>query len=304
MLHGGGHEGADGGIDGRGDLAHLHRVADAEGGQTAKDAEHRAQPLPVLTQTVLDIIHGAAHPVAQDVALPELHGQQHLGVLGSHAQQGGHPQPEDRTRAAQGNGKGDTGDVAGAHGSRQSGGQGLEGSDFTSLGGLPFEHLAHGVLHGVAELPELEALQPHSQDDACGHQQHQGGDPPHNVVQPAVSFFDRLINLFHTLSPFPFPNPHIEAKRGRRGTPPSAQTENENTSPRVSLPGQYIPIPSFCLRDYGPAACTFGIRPFAEFSRISSARSPALRHLRDLRLRWGALPFSRAPALLRTSSDM
>ena len=304
MLHGGGHEGADGGVDGRGDLAHLHRVADAEGGQTAKDAEHRAQPLPVLTQTVLDIIHGAAHPVAQDVALPELHGQQHLGVLGSHAQQGGHPQPEDRTRAAQGNGKGDTGDVAGAHGSRQSGGQGLEGSDFTSLGGLLFEHLAHGVLHCVAELPELEALQPHSQDDACGHQQHQGGDPPHDVVQPAVSFFDRLINLCHTLSPFPFPNLHIERKRGRRGTPPSAQTENENTSPPGLPSGTVYPNSVLLPERLRPGRLHLRHPPIRgvlqNLVRPQSRLTAPARFTPSV----GGASLLKAPSLLRTSSDM
>ena len=45
------------------------------------------------------------------------------------------------------------------------------------------------------------------------------------------------------------------------------------------------------------AACTFGIRPFAEFSRIPSARSSALRRLYVLRLRRGP-PLSLPAALL------
>ena len=171
MVRGGGDKGLDGGIDRVGDITDLHGVADAEGGQAAQYAEYRAQPLPVLAQAVLDVVHGAAYPVAQDIALPVFHRQQHLGVLGGHTQQGGHPQPEDRSRAAQGDGGGDTGDVAGAYGSRQGGGQGLEGGNLAGLGLLFFEHLAYGVLHGIAELPELEALQAHRQDDARAHQQ-------------------------------------------------------------------------------------------------------------------------------------
>jgi len=48
-------------------------------------------------------------------------------------------------------------------------------------------------------------------------------------------------------------------------------------------------------------ACTFGIRLFAEFSRTSSARSPASRHLYDLRLRWEAAFFSKG---LRSPADI
>ena len=184
-----------------GDVAHLHRIADTEGSQAAKHTKDDAQPLPVLAKTILDIVHGAADPVAVGVLLTELDAQQHLGVLGGHAQQGGNPQPEDGARAAQGDGGSDAGDVAGAHGGGQGGGQGLEGRNLALLGLVLVKHFADGVLHGVAKLPELEALEAHSEDDARAHEQHQCGDTPYDAVQPTVTGRNCAHNLIHTLSP-------------------------------------------------------------------------------------------------------
>ena len=43
-------------------------------------------------------------------------------------------------------------------------GQGLEGRNLALLGLVLVKHFADGVLHGVAKLPELEALEAHSED--------------------------------------------------------------------------------------------------------------------------------------------
>ncbi len=232
LLRSSGDKGLDSGIDGVSDVAHLHRVADTEGGEAAKHTEDDTQPFPVLTQAILDIVHRAADPVTLGVALTEFHRQQHLGVLGRHAQQGRDPQPEDGAGAAQGDGGGDPGDVAGTHGGRQGGGQGLEGCDLALLGRLLGKHLANGVLHGVAELPELEPLEPHRQNDACAHEQHQGGYAPYDVVQPTVAGCDRVINLIHTLSPYNMI--YIpENEKGEALPPPdSLKIENNYTTRR------------------------------------------------------------------------
>ena len=52
---------------------------------------------------------------------------------------------------------------------------------------------------------------------------------------------------------------------------------------------------SFCLRDYGIGRLHLRHPHDADFSRIPSARSPAFRHLCELRLRWGASPFPKGP---------
>ena len=187
----GGDEGLDGGVDGVGDVAYLHRVADAEGGQAAEDTKDHRQPLPVLAQAVLDVVHGAAHPVAVLVPLTELHGQGNFGVLGTHTDEGSDPQPEDGARAAQGDSGGDTSNVAGAHGAGQGGGHGLEGGHLTLAGCGFVEDLADGVLHGVAELAELHATGAQGHQDARAHQQDQHGNAPYESVDRTVNAFNQ-----------------------------------------------------------------------------------------------------------------
>ena len=189
----------DGVIDGTGDVTYLYSVANAEGSKPTKDTENHSQPFPVLSQSVSDVVHGAAHPVAVGIALTIFYRQQHLGVLGGHTQQGGNPQPENGACTAQRDSGGNTGNIAGTDCGSQSGGQGLEGGDFSLLGLVLMEHFADGVFHGIAELPELEALEHDRENDTCAHQQHQGGNAPDDAVQPAIAGRYCLINTFHTV---------------------------------------------------------------------------------------------------------
>ena len=55
-------------------------------------------------------------------------------------------------------------------------------------------------ISGEIELPELEALQAHSEDNARAHEENQCGNAPHNAVQPTVAGSDCAIDI-HTLSP-------------------------------------------------------------------------------------------------------
>ena len=183
-------ERSDHGVDGGSDVAHLHGVADAEGCQSGEDTEDGAQPLPVLAQTVLDVIHGAADPLALFVLFTELNGQQNFGVLGTHTDQGGDPQPEDGARAAQGDGGDDAGNVTGADGARQSGGHSLEGGDFALAGLTLLEDLAQGVFHCIAKLAELHALGHQGQQDAGAYQQDQHGRSPHDAIDCTINFSD------------------------------------------------------------------------------------------------------------------
>ena len=158
-------------MNGTHNIARLNGIARAQRSQCSKNTEDDAQPFPVLPQAVLNVIHGAAYPVSVLVPLPELHRQKHLGILGGHTNQGCHPQPKQCTRSAQGN--------------RRMG---------------PFENLPNGILHGVAEFPELQPLIPYGHENTDANEQNQHGGPPYKAVHRAVD----LCNQFHTLLPFSF----------------------------------------------------------------------------------------------------
>ena len=269
-------EGGDHGVDGRGDVAHLHGVADAEGCQGRKDTEDSTQPLPVLAEAVLDVIHGAADPVAVLVAFTEPDGQQDLGVLGRHADQGGDPQPEHGTRAAQRDGGGDTGDVTGTDGTSQRRTHGLEGRHFAFLGFGLGEDLAQGVLHGVAELTELHAEGPDGQQDTGTHQEDEHGDAPHDAVDGTVdglndchtdlSFSRFALFLFAT-------NPSETDKHKRSATRPWCSVKKRSLiGPAAPWNVYSLQSPkkdlSFCLRVW---SCPFGPRVHADVSRLSSS---------------------------------
>ena len=53
------------------------------------------------------------------VDLAEVHREEHLGILGRHADQRRHPHPEQRARPPERDRGGDAGDVAGADGGRE-----------------------------------------------------------------------------------------------------------------------------------------------------------------------------------------
>ena len=185
-------------VDGPYNVAGLNGVARSQRSQGRENAKEDAQPFPVLSQTVFNIVHGAAHPVPVLVPLPELDRQEHLRILGGHANEGRDPQPKQRTRAAQGHRSGDAGDVSRAHRAGQGRGNGLEG------GNLPLPRVgfvkdfADGILHGIAELPELQSPVPHGHENPDADEQHQHGGAPHKAVHRTVD----LCNQFHTLLPF------------------------------------------------------------------------------------------------------
>ena len=87
--------------------------------------------------------------------------------------------------------------------------------------------------------------------------------------------------------------------------PRFSQNRKKKYSPGALYSGVTYPsILSFCLRDYGSAACTFGIR---HMRSSPEPRPPAVTPCGTCAIHafgGGPHPFLRAPALLRTSSDM
>ena len=181
-----------GGVHGGHDGVDLGGIAGAEHGQHAEQRVQKCQELPALAQTVLDVIHGAAHPLAGLTALTEMHGQGHLGKLGAHAQQCGAPHPEHGTRAADGNGACHTGDVAGAHGAGQCGAHRLEGGYGTVRSVLFAKHASDGGFDGVREFADLQKAGAHAQQQTHTNDAHHGGHAPDKIVDCRIDGRDRL----------------------------------------------------------------------------------------------------------------
>ena len=166
----------------------LGSVSDTERSQESEDAEQNTQPAEALAQTVLDVVHRAAYPVALVVALTVVDRQRNFRELGAHSYKRGDPHPEDCAGTAYYDSSGDAGDVAGTDRCSQSGGESLERCNFALAGLLLLEHLSYGVLHGVAELAELQELGAYAEDQAYAYQQTEHDGTPCDVVQLGYEF--------------------------------------------------------------------------------------------------------------------
>ena len=185
------------GVDGGSDGVDLGDVADAERGERAEHGEDDAQPLPLGAETVLDVVHRAAAPVALFVALTVLDREGDLGELGDHAEESGDPHPEHRARAAEDDRAGDAGDVARADRGRQCRGDRLHRRDLALARFGLLEDLADGVLPPVADLGELNEADAEAQVNARADQQCQHDGSPYKAVYRTVDFYD----LIHVISP-------------------------------------------------------------------------------------------------------
>ena len=177
------------------DLAH---VADAKGGQhTEAGEQHRQHPAQLFAallaaQTVGQVVHRAAGPLAVGVLAAVKDAQNVFRVVGHHAQDGHGPHPEDGTRPAAEDGRCHTHDVAGADGRRQRGAQALELADglivlFGMGRDVPVgEDGTDGVPQPVPEMPELEKTGAHRHHKSGAEQQRQPHRPPDDAVDNSI----------------------------------------------------------------------------------------------------------------------
>ncbi len=169
--------------------SHRHRIgldhaADTEGGEAAEQGKQPAkpfQPQPFGNVAHRSALHGA---VGQVLAI--FHRQHGLGIFGRHPDQGADPHPEDRSRAAEVDGRGHPGDVAGADGGRQGGGQRLERGDIPL--GLAVRAFRKDELERLGQLNELQKTEAQGQISAGPHQQRQHVGPPDKAVQAGHKF--------------------------------------------------------------------------------------------------------------------
>ena len=192
-------------------LAHVadpERREDAEAGK--QDSQHPAhRPTAGLcTQTVGQIIHRAAVPLAFFVLAAVVDAQHVLRKAGHHAQKGHDPHPEDGARAAGDDGRGHAHDVAGADGACQCRTHALELADghvfLAGVGGdvLIGKNSTNGMLEPVAHPPELEKAGADAEPQAGAEQQCQTERPPDEAVDHIVDARD---DVHHMKSPSDHP---------------------------------------------------------------------------------------------------
>ena len=173
-------------VDGGNDGVDLGGVAGAEDRQHAKQGIERSQPFPFGAEAVFNVVHGAADVFALGVFLPEVNGEHYLGEFGTHSQKRGTPHPEHRARAANGNGTGYTGDVAGAHCTGQCCTHRLEGTDGAILGCFLLKNTAKSVVHGSSEFPHLNGAGADGEPKTCTDDANHGGQTPNKIIQSGV----------------------------------------------------------------------------------------------------------------------
>ena len=194
-------EGVDGVVQGADDGVDLRHIADAEGSDGCENAKQNADPLPVLAETVFDVVHRTADPVTLCVALAVLDGQRDLGILDHHAEQRRQPQPEHCTVAAEGDGLRGADDIAGADRRSQGRCDSLQRRDRASACLLLLEHLADRVFHRIAEPRELDPAIADGQIQTADNGTWQENVQPCDRVQGSREEID---DSFHS-SPFRTP---------------------------------------------------------------------------------------------------
>ena len=177
------------------DLAH---VADAKRRQHAETGEQRRQhPTQGLAtflcaQTVGKVIHGTAAPLTFFVLAAVEDAQNIFRIVGHHAKDGHDPHPENGTWAAADDGRGHTHDITRANGGGKRRAKALELADGHILLRGMRRHIfigedrTDGVLHPVAEAPELKSPGPHRHDQTRAEQKRQTHRPPDHSIDRAV----------------------------------------------------------------------------------------------------------------------
>ena len=185
--------------DSAGNRVDLRERADAEQAHAhAEEREHLRQPAPPHAHAALDVVERAAQNVPRLlVDATVLHGQQALGELRGHAEQGGQPHPEQRARASGDDGRGHADYVARADGSRQGRAQRAEARHLAG----PALLVLHHVAQGARQLPELHGAQPYRQQDAAEQDEHHERHPPDEVVDSDEPIVDNAEKAFHQFPP-------------------------------------------------------------------------------------------------------
>src|SRR5690606_12080649 len=165
-------------------------------------------------EPVLDVVHGAAHVLALFVRFAKVNRADRFRVLCGHAQQGAAPHPEQGTRPAEANGRGNAGDIAGADGGGQGSHQGVKGRDLPCPAAAP----ALGELaKAVGDLAQRNGPQHNHQKEARAENQTQHDRTPGEVIQKGENSHNRELLVIGILSVAPNePERRIYLRRSNR----------------------------------------------------------------------------------------
>ena len=171
-------------------------------GDLVADKEFLGQFAVALAQTVPQVVHRAARPLAVLVAAAVVDTQEILREVGHHTEEGGDPHPEHGTGAARDDGGGYARDVTRTDGGGQGGAEGLElgnGLAVGLLGGVAvlLEHAGDGVLPPVTHVNDLEHLGAHGQKDTRTDEQDEAGKTPDRAVDGIVDGLHPIEKRFH-----------------------------------------------------------------------------------------------------------
>ena len=157
----------------------LREGADSEeGNENGRDGEESGQGAVLLAHAVPDVEHGASGNLAFLVNGAILDGQQSFGIFCRHAEESGHPHPENSAGAADFHSCGNSYDIACADGRRKGNAERLE-----------TRYIAHSVVlrpedepKGLGQAENLQKSQTNGKEDACAHQERDERRPPHERV--------------------------------------------------------------------------------------------------------------------------
>ena len=168
-----------GDIDTVDDGVDLREGTDAEiSDEDRCDGEEGSERFILFAHAVADVEHRAAGNLAFFIGAAILDGEQAFGVFRCHAEECGHPHPEDGTRAADLHSRGDADDVARADRSGEGDAECLEARDITFAVVLGFEDKAERF----RQAEYLQQVQADRQEDARADQKRDQRRPPHEGV--------------------------------------------------------------------------------------------------------------------------
>ena len=179
-------------VDGCYNGVDLRGVAGSKDSQNTKQRVKHRQKLPVLTQTVFNVVHRAADPFPGRVFLPKVHRQRDLCKFGTHTQQRRTPHPEHSSRTADGNGARYARNVTGAHRARQRRAYRLKRRHRAIRGILFAEHPPDGRFDDIRKFADLQKACPHAEKQPYADDAHHGGDAPHKIIDSLIDRRNRL----------------------------------------------------------------------------------------------------------------
>ena len=163
----------------RGDTVNLGNGADTQKtGQYTEDGEQLAQPLPVFTHTLFDIIERTAKHLTVFIDITILYGKKSLGVFGCHTQKCRKLHPEEGARSAAGNRRCNTDNVSGADGRGKRRTQSAKAGNLTLAVLFVVEH----ILECQRKLMYLENADAYRQQNSGSQDQNDQRDSPNKIV--------------------------------------------------------------------------------------------------------------------------